>query len=83
MTNSISISGKFVLNILIDSGIRSVIEIHSITPLANARDEVINLFIFLIFINIGITPSMVDKPAIRVNKKAILIFIYFTNKIYE
>ena len=83
MNNSINSSGKVLLNILIDSGIRSVIEIHNITPLANARDEIINLFIFFVFINMGMIPKRVDKPDIRVNKKAILIFIYFTNKIYE
>jgi len=66
-----------------DSGIKSVIEIINITPDAKAKLEQINLLIFLILKKIRITPSIVENPAIKVNKKDIVIlFIIFTNKIY-
>ena len=70
---------RLVRNIFMDSGIKSVIDTHIITPLAKARDEQIILLLFLNFMNIGIVPIKVDNPAIEVSKKAIFIlFIYIT-----
>ena len=56
-----------------DSGIKSVIETTNITPDAKARLEQINLFIFFTFKKIKIVPIIVEKPAIKVNKKDIVI----------
>ena len=46
-----------------DSGIKSNMDTDNITPLAKEHAEAINLFSFLIFINIGIVPNIVDNPA--------------------
>ena len=60
-------------------GIKSVIDTIVITPEAKAKDAHINLFIFLNFIKISIVPIIVENPAIKVNKKDIVIlFIYIT-----
>ena len=56
-----------------DSGIRSVMVIDIITPPENDRDEHIILFLFFIFINIGIVPSKVARPAIRVSINAMVV----------
>ena len=43
-------------------------ETESITPLAKAKEALIILSLFFVFINTGIIPSRVDKPAIPVIK---------------
>ena len=59
-----------------DSGIRSVILTHIITPDANDSDDAIILFSFFILISIGNVPSNVDSPDIVVNKKdKVILFI--------
>ena len=65
---------KEVFRYLIDSGIKSVIEIQIITPDAKLHAEDIILSLFLILINIGITPIKVDKPAneVKINGYNIL-----------
>ena len=56
--------------------INFLIEIINITPDAKAKLEQINLLIFLILKKINIIPNMVEKPAIKVNKKDInVLFI--------
>ena len=57
------------------SGIRSVMDIVSITPDAKARLIGIILFSF-IGINIRIVPNRVDNPAVMVNKNdRVIVFI--------
>ena len=54
---------KLVLKYLMDSGIRSVIDMQIITPDANAHAEEIILSLFLILKKMGIIPIRVDNPA--------------------
>ena len=78
INNGIYISLSDARSILIDSGIRSVMDIVSITALANDKEEAIILLVFLKFIKIGNIPNNVTKPEIMVIKKAILVLlIYF------
>jgi len=69
----IIIIAGIILNVLfkylIDSGIRSIIDIVIITPAANDSAFIV---IFLVFINIGIVPNNVDSPANVVKMKAIM-----------
>lgn len=64
---------KLFLNIIILSGIKSMIDTQSITPAAKAKLALIIFSWFLNFIKMGNTPISVDNPARKVNKKAILI----------
>lgn len=61
---------------LIDSGIRSSIDIVIMTEEENARDDVIIVSLYFSFRKQGIIPIKVVKPAIRVIKKLyIMLFI--------
>lgn len=60
---------NLVLRYFNDSGIRSSIEIHIMTPLANEQAADMMLFCFLILINIGINPIKVATPAKEVRIK--------------
>ena len=72
---------NFELKYFNDSGIKSNMDIHIITPDANAHEEDIILFWFLIFINIGIKPIRVANPAreVRINEYN----IWSPNKWYD
>ena len=58
------------LNKLIDSGIRSVIDTQIITPAAKDKEDKTILLVSFFLIKIKIVPSIVDKPANTVSKKA-------------
>lgn len=77
--NITGISLKFLVNRLLASGIRSVNDIHNITPDAKDKEPVIMEFLFLIFMKIKTVPNKVEKPANKVKIKG----INFTIKIYE
>lgn len=64
---------KLLFSKLIDSGIKSVIDTHIITPAAKASEDRTILLVFLFFIKIKIVPIIVDKPASKDNINAITI----------
>lgn len=61
---------KLSLNKLIDSGIRSVIDTQIITPAAKDKEDKTILLVSFFLIKIKMVPSIVDKPANTVSKKA-------------
>lgn len=58
-----NIGEKELLRYFNDSGIKSIMEIQIITPDANEQEAAMMVDWFLIFINIGIKPIKVAKPA--------------------
>ena len=67
-TTTIPLLLYLLCNKVILSGKRENKETESITPLAKAKEALIILSLFFVFINTGIIPSRVDKPAIPVIK---------------
>ncbi len=66
-----------------DDGNKSVNETQTITPAANANEE-IRIFLSVLLKNINILPNIVDKPAkAETNKLYATLLILFTIKIYE
>ena len=75
-------------NSLMLSGSKEKIETESITPLAKLIEALIIFFVFLIFKNMGIIPSKVERPATPVTKKEnVTLFIlknmFFLEKNYK
>ena len=68
-----------VINSFNDSGTKSVIDTQTITPEANAKEEVIILSLLVFLIKINKLPIIVDNPAIIVKRKEKRVFdIEFT-----
>lgn len=62
-------------NMFDDSGIKEINDIVNIIPLEKARAAAIKEFWFFFLKKHGIIPIMVEKPAIVVVKKLIIVFI--------
>ena len=72
------------VNSLTDSGIKSVIDTHNITPAANERDEAVILSLFLFLSNNIAKPNKVDSPANVVSmNEPIKLFIISPINLYE
>lgn len=64
-----------VFNKVRASGTKSVIETQIMTPAAKESEEAMTLFSSFNLIKIGIVPSIVDRPAMVVRRKAIWNFV--------